>query len=147
MWQTVNSDGSNPIRLTNNSAHDHSPTWQPSSLVYDFVGFYQPVDDLPTLNKTKAGKIIPVRFGLGGDKGLEIFASGYPKSEAVPCDPTAAVDSIEETVTGKGGLSYNTSTGRYEYKWATSGKWRGSCRQLVPKLKDGSVERANFALQ
>jgi hypothetical protein len=75
-----------------------------------FDGFYQPVDNLPTLNKTKPGKTIPIRFSLGGEKGLDIFADGYPKSEPIPCDSTATVDGIEETVTGKGGLSYNAST-------------------------------------
>ena len=108
-----------------------------------FDGFYQPVDNLPTLNKTKPGKTIPVRFSLGGDRGLDIFADGYPRSEVVPCDSSATVDGIEETTTGKGGLSYNASTERYEYAWATGGTWSG-CRQFVLKLKDGSVHRANF---
>jgi probable HAF family extracellular repeat protein len=108
-----------------------------------FDGVYQPVDNLPTLNKTKPGKTIPIRFSLGGDKGLDIFADGYPKSEPIPCDSTATVDGVEETVTGKGGLSYNASTDTYEYAWATSSTSSG-CRQFVMKLKDGTVHRANF---
>lgn len=108
-----------------------------------FEGFYQPVDNLPTLNKSKPGKTIPIRFSLGADKGLDIFAEGYPKSEAIPCDSAAPVDGIEETVTGKGGLYYNASTDRYEYEWATSSSWSG-CREFVMKLKDGTVQRANF---
>jgi probable HAF family extracellular repeat protein len=75
-----------------------------------FDGFYQSVDNLPTLNKSKPGKTVPIRFSLEGNKGLDIFADGYPKSEPIPCDSTATVDGIEETVTGKGGLSYNAST-------------------------------------
>jgi probable HAF family extracellular repeat protein len=110
----------------------------------DFDGFYQPVDNFPTLNKTKAGKTIPIRFSLGSDQGLDIFATGYPKSETIPCNSTTPVDSIEETVSGKHGLSYNVSTDRYEYEWATSSTWSG-CRQFVMKLKDGSVQRANFS--
>jgi probable HAF family extracellular repeat protein len=109
-----------------------------------FDGFYQPVDNFPTLNKTKAGKTVPMRFSLGRDQGLDIFATGYPKSETIPCDSTTPVDSIEETVSGKHGLSYNASTDRYEYEWATSSTWSG-CRQFVMKLKDGSVQRANFS--
>jgi probable HAF family extracellular repeat protein len=108
-----------------------------------FGGFYQPVDNLPTLNKNKPGKTIPVRFTLGGNRGLDIFETGYPKSEAIPCDSAATVDGIEETLTGKGGLSYNASTDSYEYDWATGSTWSG-CRQFVMKLKDGSVHRANF---
>src|SRR5215217_2822933 len=101
----------------------------------DFDGFYQPVDNFPTLNKTKAGKTIPIRFSFGSDQGLDIFATGYPKSETIPCNSTTPVDSIEETVSGKHGLSYNVSTDRYEYEWATSSTWSG-CRQFVMKLKD-----------
>ena len=111
---------------------------------FDFDGFYQPVDNFPTLNKTKAGKTIPIRFSLGSDQGLDIFATGYPKSETIPCSSTTPVDSIEETVSGKHGLSYNASTERYEYEWETSSTWSG-CRQFVMKLKDGSVQRANFS--
>jgi hypothetical protein len=34
------------------------------------------VDTLPVVNVTNAGRSIPVKFGLGGDRGLNIFASG-----------------------------------------------------------------------
>jgi probable HAF family extracellular repeat protein len=109
-----------------------------------FDGFYQPVDNIPTLNKTRAGKTIPIRFSLGRDQGLDIFATGYPKSETIPCNSTTPVDAIEEIASGKHGLFYNARTDRYEYEWATSSTWRG-CRQFVMKLKDGSVQRANFS--
>jgi probable HAF family extracellular repeat protein len=109
-----------------------------------FDGFYQPVDNIPTLNKTRAGKTIPIRFSLGRDQGLDIFATGYPKSETIPCNSTTPVDAIEETASGKHGLFYNARTDRYEYEWETSSTWRG-CRQFVMKLKDGSVQRANFS--
>jgi hypothetical protein len=112
-------------------------------LNYDFSGFYQPVDDLPTLNKTKPGKTIPVRFSLEGDRGPNIFATGYPKSEPVACDSTAEVDGIEVTVAGKGGLRYDPLSDRYTYEWATNSVWSG-CRQFVMKLRDGSVQRATF---
>jgi hypothetical protein len=54
-------------------------------------------------------------FYLGRVKGLDIFETGYPKSEVVPCDSTATVDGKEETVLGKAGLSYNAGTQHYEY--------------------------------
>src|SRR5215210_5316715 len=128
------------FNVGNNGGESHAFLLTP---IPYFDGFYQPVDNLPTLNKTKPGKTIPIRFSLGGDEGLDIFADGYPKSEAIPCDSTATVDGIEETVTGKGGLSYNASTETYQYAWATSSTSSG-CRQFVMKLKDGTVHRANF---
>jgi probable HAF family extracellular repeat protein len=141
--EDINDNGYIVGKGVNSDGREHAFLLTPKPY---FDGFYQPVDNLPTLNKTKPGKTIPIRFSLGGDKGLDIFAEGYPKSEAISCDSAAMVDGIEVTLTGKGGLSYNASTDTYEYAWATSPSWSG-CRQFVMKLKDGSVQRANFILR
>jgi hypothetical protein len=117
------------------------------STVDPFQGFFAPVDNLPVLNKATAGRAIPVKFSLGGDKGLDIFAAGYPRSEEVSCEEIAhaQVDGIDETVTaGSSDLSYNPSTDRYQYVWKTEDNWAGTCRQFVLKLRDGGVHRANF---
>src|SRR6185295_6038373 len=53
---------------------------------YSFTGFFQPVDNLPTLNVASAGSAIPVKFSLGGNQGLNIFAAGYPASSPIDCD-------------------------------------------------------------
>ena len=112
---------------------------------FDFDGFLPPVDNLQTLNSVKAGQAVPVKFSLGGDKGLGIFASGYPKSQEIPCDSTALVDGIESTVTANSsGLSYDTTSHQYTYVWKTDKNWTGKCRQLALKLSDGSVHQANF---
>jgi hypothetical protein len=118
-------------------------------VIYDFSGFFSPVENPNVLNQVKAGSAIPVKFGLGGDQGLNIFAkaadgSSYPKSAAMSCDSTDPVDDIEQTVTANAsGLTYDATTDRYTYVWKTSKEWRG-CRQLVMKLNDGSFHRANF---
>jgi CSLREA domain-containing protein len=121
---------------------------------YGFGGFFSPVDNPDVLNRAKAGSSIPVKFSLGGDMGLGIFATGtdannntfnYPTSSAMRCDSTDRLDAIEETVTaGGGGLSYDPSLDRYTYVWKTSKAWAGTCRQLVVKLDDGTYHRANF---
>ena len=38
------------------------------------------------LNTAKAGSAIPVKFSLGGDKGLAILTDGYPKATKIACD-------------------------------------------------------------
>jgi hypothetical protein len=113
------------------------------SVVYNFSGFFQPVDNQPTVNNTKAGKTIPIRFSLGGDQGLDIFEPGYPTSQGYSCETGVPTDEIETTVTGKSGLSYDSVSGRYTYNWATSGTWKG-CRHFIMKLKDGTVHEADF---
>lgn len=118
------------------------------SVIYTFAGFFQPVDNLPTLNLVNAGQAIPVKFSLSGDQGLNIFEAGYPKSQLITCDSTDTVDGIEETVTaGSSSLSYDASTDTYTYAWKTSKAWAGTCRQLVLKLNDGTFHRANFSFK
>ena len=113
--------------------------------VYGFSGFFQPVDNLPTLNVVKAGASIPVRFSLNGDQGLDIFAAGYPASLRIACDSAAPQDVIEETVTpGSSSLSYDAASDTYTYVWTTSKAWAGTCRQLNVRLNDGTEHKANF---
>jgi len=117
------------------------------TVIYNFSGFFQPVDNLPVFNSVKAGSSIPVKFSLSGDQGLDIFAAGYPKSQVITCDSTAPVDGVEETVAaGSSSLSYDASTDQYSYVWKTDKAWAGTCRQLVVKLNDGTSHRANFQL-
>ena len=37
----------------------------------------------PTPNRMKAGRTVPVKFSLGGDRGLDIFESGYPHVRSI----------------------------------------------------------------
>jgi hypothetical protein len=115
---------------------------------FTFGGFESPVDPRPTLNSVKAGGAVPVKFSLGGDFGLSIFAGGNPRSQVIACDSTADVDPIEQTVAAGGSsLAYNAVTGLYSYVWKTDRAWKGSCRQLVLGFADGSVARANFTFK
>jgi hypothetical protein len=112
---------------------------------YAFSGFFSPVNNPPTLNVVKAGAAVPVKFSLGGNEGLNIFAQDYPKSRGIDCSSSGPRDALERTLSaGQSGLSYDPTTARYTYAWKTSKAWSGTCRQLVVKLDDGSVHRANF---
>ena len=115
------------------------------AVAYPFDGFFAPVDNEPTFNTVNSGQAIPVKFSLSGNRGLDIFADGYPKSQTIACDASAPADGIDSTVTaGNSSLSYDSGSDRYNYVWKTDKSWSGTCRALVLKLKDGSVHRANF---
>ena len=115
------------------------------SVVYGWAGFFQPVDNLPTVNSVKAGSAIPIKFSLSGNQGLNIFKSGSPASASYTCSGTAPTDAIEQTVTAGGSsLSYDASTDQYVYVWKTDKGWAGSCRTLVVKLADNTTRTANF---
>ncbi len=115
------------------------------SVMYNFFGFFQPVDNAPTINQVTAGRAIPVKFSLSGYQGMNIFAPGYPTSQSVNCATGVTVDDIETTVTaGSSSLNYDATSGQYNYVWKTEKSWAGTCRQLNVKLADGSVRTALF---
>jgi hypothetical protein len=51
-------------------------------VVYAFQGFFDPVRNPPALNAQNAGSVIPMKFSLGGNQGLNIFATGSPQVAA-----------------------------------------------------------------
>jgi hypothetical protein len=116
--------------------------------VFPFSGFAAPVDGPPVVNALKAGAAVPVKFSLGGDRGLAIFADGYPRSHAVECGSAQVIDPVEETVTAGGSsLHYDPSTDRYVYVWKSSKDWAGACRELQVKFVDGETYTALFSLR
>lgn len=115
------------------------------TVLYNFLGFFQPVDNLPTLNVVTAGKAVPVKFSLSGDKGLNIFAANSPWTVPINCDSSLPQTDIEETLNAGGSsLSYDPTTDQYVYVWKTLNSWKNTCRQLVVVLNDGTEHRANF---
>ena len=114
-------------------------------VLYNFNGFFPPVDNLPAFNPAKAGQAIPVKFSLNGDHGLIVFASGYPKSDMITCDSASEINGLEQTVTaGNSSISYDPTTDMYTYVWKTSKAWAGTCRQLIVQLNDGVTYYAAF---
>ena len=86
-----------------------------------------------------------MRFSLGGNQGLEIFAAGYPSSIAVGCDTSQPTGQIEETINAGGSsLSFDATLDQYAYVWKTSKSWSGTCRLFVMRLDDGSEHSAKF---
>ena len=146
---TVTCAGAQDNAGNTNSA---SATYQ---VVYAWTGFFQPVDN-PTVvngqitdfgwNKAKAGSAIPVKFALGGNQGLDIFAAGYPKVTSVVCNTAATNgDLVEETVTANtSGLKYDAVAGQYVYVWKTATTFAGKCFRLDVTLVDDTTHSAYF---
>jgi hypothetical protein len=119
-------------------------TWNWAVLTpFDFGGFLQPVD-AGRPNLVRAGQAVPVKFSLGGDRGLGIFAAGYPRFESAPCGSTTP-DLIEQTVTaGSSSLTYDADSDIYTYVWKTSPDWEDRCGRLQLTFVDGSAASADF---
>jgi uncharacterized repeat protein (TIGR01451 family) len=113
------------------------------SVLYNFTGFASPVSNLPTINSVNAGRAIPLKFSLSGNKGLGIMAAGYPASQQIACNTSAPLSELEGTETS-GGSTLTYSPDQYHYNWKTEKSWEGTCRVLVVKLNDGTEHTALF---
>lgn len=103
-----------------------------------FNGFFSPID-MEATNTVKAGSAIPIKFSMNGDKGLNIFETGYPKSEFTEEGNGGITPVIEETLSaGNSSLTYDSSSDQYTYVWKTSKSWAGTSRKLVLKFADQS---------
>ena len=101
-------------------------------VVYDFSGFATPVDANGTIADAKAGEPVPLKFSLGGDRGLGLV-TGVTWQTASCADWTAGVP---QAATAQ--LSYAPSSGRYTDTVSTAKSWKGSCRILTLELADGT---------
>jgi len=142
-WRNVTTS----VDLTANRACGQVSSLSPFALFevsYTFNGFYQPIDNLPVRNTVKAGSAIPVKFSLGGNRGLTIFDDGFPASQTMGCS-SGTTDAVEETVTAGGSsLTYDPTLNQYKYVWKTDKSWANSCRRLVLQLNDGGRYEADF---
>lgn len=127
------------------SGHTDTKVRTVEVLPYNFTGFFAPIDNLPAVNEMKAGQAAPVKFSLGGNQGLNIFAAGSPSSVQINCNTNDPISVVEETETaGQSSLSYDAGSDRYKYTWKTESSWKNTCRLLTVTLRDGSVHTAKF---
>lgn len=138
--------GATTVTCTAQDSHGNAaaPVTFEVEVGYDWRGFFAPVDNPSTVNSVKAGSAIPVKFSLGGNQGLAIFAANSPASGPIACSATDG-DAVEETLTaGSSSLQYDPVSGQYIYVWKTEKAWVGQCRVLQVKLRDGQVKSALF---
>ena len=114
---------------------------------WPFTGFWNPINAAPEWNSLKAGHEAMVRFGLGGDRGLAIFAADSPAWVELSCATGAAIDAPSAVASGDLELRYQRGPDRYTLRVATSGAWSGTCRQLDLKLADGSTHSVRFSFR
>ena len=127
------------------SGHSDTKVRTVQVLPYNFTGFFAPIDNLPAVNKMKAGQAAPVKFSLGGNQGLNIFAAGSPSSIQINCNNSDTILPVEETLTaGSSSLTYDAASDKYNYVWKTETSWKNTCRQLTLTLRDGTVHQAKF---
>ncbi|MFJ7244740.1 PxKF domain-containing protein [Kitasatospora sp. NPDC098652] len=116
--------------------------------VYPFSGFQAPVANPPAVNAIKAGRAVPIQFGLGGDRGLGVLATGQPTVQQTDCTTGAAIGSpVPAQTAGNSTLQYDPASGTYTYVWKTDKAWSGTCRTFTLGLNDGTTHTALFQLR
>ncbi|MEV7009343.1 PxKF domain-containing protein [Streptosporangium sp. NPDC051022] len=100
----------------------------------------------PETMEGKAGSAVPIKFSLGGDRGTDFFASGYPASQPVTCDTGKPTGPAEPT-RNPGNSSISYGGGQYNYVWKTDKSWSDTCRQFQLKLDDGTSHFATIKLK
>ena len=114
---------------------------------WPFTGFGPPIHAAPAFNSAHAGHEVTLRFGLGGDRGLDIFGPGFPSSTEVSCATGAAIGSATPLSPTEFELRYQAGPDRYTLRWLTSDSWTNTCRQLSLHLMDGSTHVALFSFR
>jgi hypothetical protein len=118
---------------------------------YTFVGFLQPIDNLPIINSVKAGQTIPVKWQLKDASGnlisdLGSLAASGLQSVRIACDTAAPIDAVEE-LAAPGSTVFRFDGTQFIFNWQTTKSWAGTCRIMTVTLKDGNVYSAQFTFK
>jgi hypothetical protein len=109
------------------------------NVVYNFMGFFSPVDMGSTLNVAKAGQTIPLKWRITDANGAPVTnLSGVTVSvSSLACDLGITEDGIEEYASGSSGLQ-NLGDGNYQFNWKTPKSYANSCKTLKLNLGEGA---------
>jgi isopentenyl diphosphate isomerase/L-lactate dehydrogenase-like FMN-dependent dehydrogenase len=118
---------------------------------YTFLGFFQPVENMPVLNTGKAGRTIPLKWQLKNASGgyvssLSAVVNNPPLYRQINCDTNAPQDPLPSDTSGNSGLRYDAGANQYIFTWQTSSSFSNKCYELLLDLDDGTqhVSRYKF---
>jgi hypothetical protein len=106
------------------------------SVVFPFSGFDSPIVS-GGWTDMKAGDPVPLKFSLGGARGLGVVTA--VTQQQLDCASGAPVAAAS---TASGSLTYNSSQDRYLDAVAVAKAWAGSCRSISLTLSDGTTHSA-----
>ena len=107
---------------------------------YDFAGFYAPVDRPNTMNVSKAGQAIPLKWTLRNALGAPVtdLTTVTIKAVGITCPLGGTADQVEEYASGSSGLQ-NLGGGNYQFNWKTPTAYTGSCKSIELVFAAGGV--------
>jgi hypothetical protein len=145
--------GTTTVTWTATDPSDNSSqATQQVTVVYDWHGFFAPLDNLPTVNSVKGGQTVPVKWNVptpGGSYIRDTAIVSKLEIATVACEAEGSEyeNAIEAETTGNSGLRYDLSAEQYVYNWKTSKAMKNSCRLFILGLNDGSYHYAKFKVK
>jgi len=113
---------------------------------YTVSAFTQPVDNPPTVNVAKAGKILPFKFRVTDQDGNPVTNLATTdvsvQVELFPCTPGGTRDAVE-SYASRAGLK-NLGDGYYRYGFKSLSRWEGTCGTLTLITPNGGERSADF---
>jgi hypothetical protein len=124
-------DTSDLVGHTGSAAHTYT-------VIYDFVGFADPVANPPAINAVKAGQTAPLLWRILDAYGIPVtdLASVTATAEELACDAGTTPSAMEEYGAGGSGLQ-NLGDGYYQFNWKTPKDYASSCKTLKLDLGEG----------
>jgi hypothetical protein len=112
---------------------------------YNFAGLFAPIDKPNTMNVSKAGQAIPLKWRLTDYIGSPVtnLGSAVVTVSGISCNLGSTDDLVEEVAAGSSGLQ-NLGDGYYQVNWKSPTSYAGSCKSLNLNLGEGAM-RTNLA--
>jgi hypothetical protein len=131
---------------SDNVGHASAPASCEYRVAYSFAGLFAPIDRPNTMNVSKAGQAIPLRWRLTDAHGNPVLdlASASVTVSGVNCSLGTTDDLVEEAAAGNSGLQ-NLGGGYYQINWKSPTSYAGSCKSLNLNLVEGAP-RTGLAL-
>jgi hypothetical protein len=102
---------------------------------WPFEGFLAPMQNPPVMNRWLAATPIPIRFSVGGDRGLDILAA-QPLVTSIDCRTGSQLHRPYNAAVSPLVLR---SDGVYQFFWKTRPTVGGMCKRLRVVLDDGTT--------
>jgi uncharacterized repeat protein (TIGR01451 family) len=115
-----------------------------TALNFAFNGFFSPVQNPPMVNQVNAGSSIPLKFSLGGNFGMNIFAPGFPTQGTIDCTTLQPTGGMSTIPSGDVSLNFNIGAGQYNLQISTPMSWAGTCREIGVAFNDGTPPHFAF---
>jgi hypothetical protein len=113
---------------------------------YQFIGFFDPVENLPTLNGVNAGRAIPLKWELRSAAGALVrnlnTVTGITFSQ-IQCG-SEYVEPVELPADDSGFSELRLTATGYHFNWKTEKSFANKCYEIRFTLDDDTVHKANF---